>query len=83
MYLRRDGKRPIATLLLLGMGLEQLSLSPLFIPVVRKLIRETEYETARHIARDVLEMSSVQDIKGYLVERYRDLGLIQMVEMYR
>jgi phosphotransferase system, enzyme I, PtsP len=74
---------PIATLLMLGMGLEQLSLSPLFIPVVRKLIRESEYETARHIARDVLEMSSVQDIKGYLVERYRDLGLIQMVEMYR
>ena len=74
---------PIATLLLLGMGLEQISLSPLFIPVVRKLIRESEFETARHIARDVLEMSSVQDIKGYLVERYRDLGLIQMVEMYR
>ncbi|MGA2409779.1 MAG: phosphoenolpyruvate--protein phosphotransferase [Candidatus Binataceae bacterium] len=74
---------PIATLLLLGIGLDQLSLSPLFIPVVRKLIRDSEFETARHIARDVLEMSSVQDIKGYLVERYRDLGLIQMVEMYR
>jgi hypothetical protein len=25
----------------------------------------------------------VQQIKGYLVERYRDLGLINLVEMYR
>ena len=33
---------PMATLLLVGMGLDQLSLSPLFIPVVRKLVRETE-----------------------------------------
>jgi phosphotransferase system enzyme I (PtsP) len=74
---------PIATLLLLGMGLDELSLSPLFIPVVRKLVRESSYQTARHLARDVLQMGSVQEIKGYLIERYRDLGLIQMVEMYR
>ncbi|MBE3603243.1 phosphoenolpyruvate--protein phosphotransferase [bacterium] len=74
---------PIATLLLLGMGLDELSLSPLFIPVVRKLVRESSYQTARQLARDVLQMGSVQEIKGYLIERYRDLGLIQMVEMYR
>ncbi len=74
---------PIATLLLVGMGLDELSLSPLFIPVVRKLVRECNYQTARHLARDVLQMASVQEIKGYLIERYRDLGLIQLVEMYR
>lgn len=74
---------PIATLLLVGMGLDELSLSPLFIPVVRKLVRATNYQTARHIAHDVLQMASVQEIKGYLIERYRDLGLIQLVEMYR
>jgi phosphoenolpyruvate-protein kinase (PTS system EI component) len=63
--------------------LDELSLSPLFIPVVRKLVRESSYQTARQLARDVLQMGSVQEIKGYLIERYRDLGLIQMVEMYR
>ncbi|MFZ0888282.1 MAG: phosphoenolpyruvate--protein phosphotransferase [Candidatus Binataceae bacterium] len=73
---------PLATLLLIGLGLDQLSLSPLFIPVVRKLVRETDSESARLIAHDVLEMSTVQDIKKYLVERYRDLGLIGLVEMY-
>ncbi len=74
---------PLATLLLLGMGLDQLSLSPLFIPVVRKIIRDSSFETARQVARDILQMVSVQEIKGYLIERYRDLGLIHMLEMYR
>jgi phosphoenolpyruvate-protein phosphotransferase len=74
---------PLATLLLVGMGLDELSLSPLFIPVVRKLVREVDYQTARLIARETLQMASVQEIKGYLIERYRDLGLINLVEMYR
>jgi phosphoenolpyruvate-protein phosphotransferase len=74
---------PMATLLLLGMGLDQLSLSPVFIPVVRKLVRDSNYQRARHLAHAALQMVSVQDIKGYLIERYRDLGLIHLVEMYR
>jgi phosphotransferase system enzyme I (PtsP) len=74
---------PMATLLLIGMGLDQLSLSPVFIPVVRKLVREATYEAARGIARDVLQMATVKEIKGYLVERYRELGLIGLVEIYR
>ncbi len=74
---------PLATLLLVGIGFDDLSLSPLFIPVVRKVLREVDYPTAREMARDVLQMASVQEIKGYLVERYRNLGLINLVEMYR
>jgi phosphotransferase system enzyme I (PtsP) len=74
---------PLATLLLVGMGFDELSLSPLFIPVVRKLVREVDHQTARLIARETLQMASVQEIKGYLVERYRHLGLINLVEMYR
>lgn len=74
---------PLATVFLVGVGLNELSLSPLFIPVVRRVIRQTDHQTARVIARDVLEMPTVKEIKGYLVERYRDLGLIDLVEMYR
>jgi phosphotransferase system enzyme I (PtsP) len=74
---------PMTTLLLVGMSLDQLSMSPLFIPVVRKLVRESDYQVARSMARDVLQMASVKDVKGYLIERYRDLGLISLVEMFR
>ena len=49
---------PLATLLLVGIGLDELSLSPLFIPVVRKLVREVDYQTARLIARECLQMAS-------------------------
>jgi hypothetical protein len=49
---------------------------------VRKALREVDYQTARQVAREVLQMGSVQEIKGYLIERYRDLGLINLVEMY-
>jgi len=73
---------PLATLLLVGLGFDELSLSPLFIPVVRKALRKVDYLTARQVAREVLQMGSVQEIKGYLIERYRDLGLINLVEMY-
>ncbi len=74
---------PLATLLLVGMGLNELSLSPMFLPVVRKVVREVNYQTAHQIAREALEMASVKEIKGYMFERYRDLGLINLVEMYR
>jgi phosphotransferase system, enzyme I, PtsP len=74
---------PLATLLLVGIGFDEMSLSPLFIPVVRKVLRKVDYQTARQIARAVLQMAGVQEIKGYLVERYRDLGLMNLVEMYR
>jgi phosphotransferase system enzyme I (PtsP) len=74
---------PLATLLLVGLGLDELSLSPLFIPVVRKLVHAVDYQTARQTARETLQMASVQEIKAYLIERYRDLGLMNLVEMYR
>ena len=74
---------PLAALLLVGIGLDEMSLSPLFIPVVRKVVRAVDYQTARLVAREILQMTSVQEIKGYLVERYRDLGLMNLVEMYR
>lgn len=74
---------PLATVLLVGMGFDELSLSPLFIPVVRRVLRQVDYQIARQVARDVVQMATVQEIKGYLVERYRDLGLISLVEMYR
>src|SRR5271167_4816215 len=46
----------LATLVLTGIGLEQLSLSPFFIPVIRKILRATDYQTALQVAREVLEM---------------------------
>ena len=75
---------PLATLLLVGIGLDELSLSPLFIPVVRKVAARGQLsDCPARLRTKSLQMGSVQEIKGYLVERYRDFGLINLVEMFR
>src|SRR4029453_3920448 len=51
---------PLCTLVLLGFGLDDLSMGPFFIPVIKRIIRSVSYAAARNMARDVLEMSTVK-----------------------
>lgn len=73
---------PASALVLLGMGLQELSLSPFFIPVIKRLVRSVRLSDAEEIAEAVLEMSTPDEIKGYVFERLRALGLIDLTEMY-
>ncbi|HHW44813.1 MAG TPA: phosphoenolpyruvate--protein phosphotransferase [Desulfotomaculum sp.] len=49
--------------ILLGMGLDEFSMSPVFIPRVKKIIRSLTYQEARQIAREALQMESPEEIK--------------------
>ncbi|MFQ5849152.1 MAG: phosphoenolpyruvate--protein phosphotransferase, partial [Candidatus Binatia bacterium] len=90
---KRDGKRvamcgemagdPLSTLLLLGMGLEEFSMESLFIPVVKKVIRSVTYEAAKTSVQTVLQMDTVGEIKRYLFSQMRNLGMIELLELYR
>jgi phosphotransferase system, enzyme I, PtsP len=73
---------PLCTLVLLGLGLDDLSMGPFFIPVVKRLIRSVPYAAARSIARDVLEMATVKEVKGHLFDGMKSLGVIELMEMY-
>jgi len=55
-----------ATLLLLGMGLTDFSMSASAIPYVKNIINNASMATARQICADVMAMSSSQDIINYL-----------------
>jgi phosphotransferase system enzyme I (PtsP) len=89
---KREGKRvgmcgemagdPIYALVLLGMGLEEFSMGSLFVPVVKKTIRSVSYESAKSMARIVLEMDTAGEIKRYLFEQMRELGMVELMEMY-
>ena len=89
---KREGKRiamcgemagdPLCALLLLGMGLEEFSMGSLYIPVVKKAIRSISYQTAKSTAQIVLEMDTMGEIKRYLFNQMRDLGIIELLEMY-
>ena len=73
---------PLCALLLLGMGLEEFSMGSLYIPVVKKAIRSISYQTAKSTAQIVLEMDTMGEIKRYLFNQMRDLGIIELLEMY-
>jgi len=73
---------PLSTLLLLGMGLEELSMESLSIPVVRKIVRSVSYEHARKIGDHALKIDKVDEIKRYLFSEMRNAGLVELLELY-
>jgi phosphoenolpyruvate-protein phosphotransferase len=73
---------PLCTLVLVGLGLDDLSMGPFFVPVVKRIIRSIPYGASRTIARDVLSMSTVKEVKGYLFDGMKSLGIIELMEMY-
>ena len=89
---KREGKRvgmcgemagdPLCAILLLGMGLEEFSTGSLYIPVIKKAIRSISYQGAKAVAEIVLEMDEVGEIKRYLFEQTRELGMVELLEMY-
>jgi len=59
------------TQLLLGMGLEQLSVPASAIPEVKQLCRSVSLAECRVIAERVLEMDSAQQVKSFLRDQLR------------
>jgi len=55
-----------AAMLLLGLGLDEFSMSAGSIPRIKKLIRTMEYEAAKKIAAEVMEMESSEEVCSYL-----------------
>jgi phosphotransferase system enzyme I (PtsI) len=63
-----------ATAILLGMGLDEFSMSAPSIPQVKKIIRSLTYEEAQHIAQKALSMDKPEDIRNMVeqeMERIR------------
>ncbi|MHA4809137.1 phosphoenolpyruvate--protein phosphotransferase [Flavitalea flava] len=59
---------PMATLLLLGMGLEEFSMNAPSIPFIKQLILNHSLSAAKEVCRKVMEMDNSQDIISYLKE---------------
>jgi phosphoenolpyruvate-protein phosphotransferase (PTS system enzyme I) len=62
---------PIYTLLLLGMGLRQLSVTPHNIPEIKKVIRSITLEEATQVAQEALRLETARDVNNYLREQTR------------
>ena len=57
---------PLATILLVGLGLDEFSVVPNAVPEIKKIIRSIHYTEAIHVAERVLMMQSEDEIKTYL-----------------
>jgi len=57
---------PLATMLLLGLGLDDFSVVPHVLPEIKKIIRSVHYSEARHLAQKVLTMETEDEIESYM-----------------
>lgn len=57
---------PLATLILLGLDLDELSISPAMLPEVKRIIRSATFEQAERIAEKALQMKTSEEIETYI-----------------
>jgi len=60
---------PLMVPVLLGIGLEQFSMNPQAIPVVRALVRQLSYRESMNLARQASAMATARDVEEFLLER--------------
>jgi phosphotransferase system enzyme I (PtsI) len=57
---------PIYTIILLGLGVDELSMNPVMIPATKRIIRGVSWAEAREVARGVLRERRAKDVQAYL-----------------
>ena len=62
---------PMYTMLLLGIGLRQLSVTPQNLPEIKKIIRSITLDDARRVANEALNLQTARDVTNYLREQTR------------
>ena len=62
---------PAAALLFLGLGVDELSMAPTFIPTIKHVIRSVSAEMAAEMAVQALAMQSGNEIKIFLAEEMK------------
>jgi len=70
---------PLYLPILLGLGLDQLSMNPHSIPHVKRIIRASRYEDAKRFVEEILPLRSTQEIEMYFERvfkgRFKDVAL--------
>ncbi|MEA1986195.1 MAG: phosphoenolpyruvate--protein phosphotransferase [Candidatus Marinimicrobia bacterium] len=61
---------PIATILLIGMGIDTLSVSPVFLGPIRTVIRNISYKDAKIFANSVLKMSTRVEVQNAIQDEF-------------
>jgi phosphotransferase system enzyme I (PtsI) len=64
---------PHLALLFLGLGVDELSMSPVALPEIKRLIRAVSYEEARLCAREALRLGTAAEVHAWVEGRFREV----------
>ncbi|HEY7697541.1 MAG TPA: phosphoenolpyruvate--protein phosphotransferase, partial [Vicinamibacteria bacterium] len=64
---------PVLVALLVGFGLDELSMNAVSIPTVKNIIRHLSAKEAGEVAREALRLPTVKEVSGFLNEKLRGL----------
>ncbi len=62
---------PFGVIVLVGLGIDELSMVPFAIPVAKKIIRSIDFSTVKEIAQQCLNMTSPKDVSDFLKENIK------------
>jgi phosphotransferase system enzyme I (PtsI) len=64
---------PVLVALLVGFGLDELSMNAVSIPTVKNVIRHLSAREAREVAQEALRLPTVKEVAGFLNDKLRGL----------
>jgi phosphoenolpyruvate-protein phosphotransferase (PTS system enzyme I) len=71
---------PLATMLLLGFGLDEFSVIPTILPEIKKIIRSASMREAQKIAAKALTFTTEEEVKNFLQKQLE--GLVPDIPMH-
>jgi phosphotransferase system enzyme I (PtsI) len=72
---------PIYTIILLGLGVDELSVNPAMVPAIKQIIRGVTSDEARELACGVLRERRAKDVQSYL-EKMMSSRFPQVMSVY-
>ena len=76
------GSNPSLAVLIVGLGVDEISTSPFLVPKIKKTILSIDLKKAREIAHECLKISTGEEVKHYLDDEIRRYfpGIVEMSE---
>jgi len=60
---------PLSALILLGFGLREFSMNPIFIPRIKRMLRAVEFRTVRRIVAQAMNFRTAQEVEEFVTEK--------------
>ncbi|MFM8393641.1 MAG: phosphoenolpyruvate--protein phosphotransferase [Acidobacteriota bacterium] len=65
---------PAQVILLIGMGMTDLSMTPSAIPTIRRLVRAIDVAKARQVAEEALKLTTPREVHAFLCSKMPEMG---------